>query len=75
VKAKSLEHKWIYENIEPNLTDLDWAKECYKYIKYLKPATHDNLMNLLDLSKSNRATNYLSLLSISSKRLWHGIYS
>ena len=75
MKAKSLEHKWIYENMEPNLTDLDWEKVCYKYIKYLKHATHDNLMNLLDLAKSNRVDNYLALLSISNKRLPHDIYS
>jgi hypothetical protein len=60
--------------MEPNLTDLDWAKGCYEYIKYLKHVTHDNLINLLDLAESNRVDNYLALLSISSKRLPHGIY-
>jgi hypothetical protein len=75
MEAKPLDYEWIYENMEPNLTDLDWAKECYKYIKYLKHATHDNSMNLLDLAKSSRADNYRTLLSISSKRLPHGIYS
>jgi hypothetical protein len=74
MKVKPLEHKWIYKNMEPNLTNLDWAKWCYKYIKYLKHATHDNLMNLFELAKSNRADNYLTLLSISGKRLPHGMY-
>jgi hypothetical protein len=39
------------------LIDLDWAKECYMNLKHkakLK-ATRGNLMNLLDLAKSNRA--------------------
>jgi hypothetical protein len=74
MEAKPLEHKWIYKHMEPNLTDLDWAKGCYKYIKCLKHATHDNMVNLLDLAKSNRADKYLTLLSISNKRLPHGIY-
>jgi hypothetical protein len=41
------------------LIDLDWAGECYLNlnIKQKFKATRGNLMNLLDLAKSNRADN------------------
>ena len=45
---------------EPNNINLDWAEVCYKYIKYLKHATLDNLMNLFRFAISNRADNYLA---------------
>jgi hypothetical protein len=48
------------KEIKPKPIDLDWAKECYMNLnikqKILK-ATRGNLMNLLDLAKSNRADN------------------
>ena len=45
--------------LKPNLTNLDWAKECYMNLnmKVKLKATRGNLMNLLDLAKSNRAGN------------------
>jgi hypothetical protein len=47
------------KEIEPKPIDLDWAKECYMNlnIKQKLKATCGNLMNLLDLAKSNRADN------------------
>jgi hypothetical protein len=52
-------HHKDHKEIEPNRINLDWAKECYieQYIKVKLKATHDNLMNLLNLAKSNRADN------------------
>jgi hypothetical protein len=48
------------KEIKSKPIDLDWAKECYMNLnikqKKLK-ATRGNLMNLLDLVKSNRADN------------------
>jgi hypothetical protein len=47
------------KDVKPKPIDLDWAKECYMNlnIKQKLKATHGNLMNLLDLAKSNRAYN------------------
>jgi hypothetical protein len=47
------------EEIKPKLINLDWAKECYKNlnIKQKSKATRGNLMNLLEIAKSNRADN------------------
>jgi hypothetical protein len=47
------------KEVEPKLIDLDWAKKCYMNlnIKQKLKATRGNLMNLLDLAKSNRADN------------------
>jgi hypothetical protein len=48
-----------YQKIKPKPIDLDWEKECYMNlnIKQKLKATRGNLMNLLDLAKSNRADN------------------
>jgi hypothetical protein len=45
------------KEVKKKLIDLDWAKECYMNFKHeAKPkATNGNLMNLLNLAKSNRA--------------------
>jgi hypothetical protein len=50
---------WITNKIEPNLINLDWAKRVLHElnIRAKFKATHGNLMNLLDLAKSNRADN------------------
>jgi hypothetical protein len=50
---------WIVNKIEPNLTNLNWAIRVLHElnIKAKFKATQDNLMNLLDLAKSNRADN------------------
>jgi hypothetical protein len=47
------------KKIKPKPIDLDWEKECYMTlnIKQKLKATRGNLMNLLDLAKSNRADN------------------
>jgi hypothetical protein len=47
------------KKIKPKQTDLDWVKECYMNFKHKakSKATRGNLMNLLDLAKSNRANN------------------
>jgi hypothetical protein len=47
------------KDVKPKSLNLDWAKECYMNlnIKRKLKATHGNLMNLLDLAKSNRADN------------------
>jgi hypothetical protein len=47
------------KRVKPKLIDLDWAKECYMNlnIKAKSKATRGNLMNVLDLTKSNRADN------------------
>jgi hypothetical protein len=47
------------KEIKPKPFDLDWAKEYYMNlnIKQKLKATHGNLMNLLDLAKSNRDDN------------------
>jgi hypothetical protein len=47
------------KEVKPKSTDLDWAKRRYmnSNIKQKSKATRGNLMNLLDLSKSNRADN------------------
>jgi hypothetical protein len=47
------------EEVKPKLIDLDWAKECYMNlnIKQKLKVTRGNLMNLLDLAKSNKADN------------------
>jgi hypothetical protein len=44
------------KKIKPKPIYLDWAKECYMNlnIKQKLKATRGNLMNLLDLAKSNR---------------------
>jgi hypothetical protein len=49
------------KKIKPKPIDLDWAKECYVNLNIKKnlKATRGNLMNLLDLAKSNRANNKL----------------
>jgi hypothetical protein len=48
---------WITNNIEPNLVNLNWAIRVSHElnIRAKFKATHGNLMNLLDLAKSNRA--------------------
>jgi hypothetical protein len=50
---------WITNKIEPNLINLDWAIRVLHElnIRAKFKETHGNLMNLLDLSKSNRADN------------------
>jgi hypothetical protein len=50
---------WITNKIEPNLINLNWAKRVLHElnIRAKFKATHDNLMNLLDLATSNRADN------------------
>jgi hypothetical protein len=50
---------WIENKIEPNLVNLNWAKRVLRElnIRAKFKATHGNLMNLLDLAKSNRADN------------------
>jgi hypothetical protein len=50
---------WITNKIEPNLVDLNWAIRVLHElnIRAKFKATHDNLMNLLDLAKSNRVDN------------------
>jgi hypothetical protein len=50
---------WITNKIEPNLVNLNWAKRVLHElnIRAKFKATHGNLMNLLDLAKSNRADN------------------
>jgi uncharacterized protein YlaI len=47
------------KEIKPKPIDLYWAKECYMNlnIKQKLKETRGNLMNLLDLAKSNRADN------------------
>jgi hypothetical protein len=47
--------------VKPKPIDIDWAKRCYMNlnIKQKLKATRGNLMNLLDLAKSNRADNKL----------------
>jgi hypothetical protein len=47
------------KDVKPKPIDQDWAKQCYMNldIKQKLKATHDNLMNLLDLAKSNRVDN------------------
>jgi hypothetical protein len=47
------------KEVKPKLIDLDWAKECYMNlnIKQKLKETRGNLINLLDLAKSNRADN------------------
>jgi hypothetical protein len=47
------------EEVNPKPIDLDWAKECYMNLnmKQKLKATRGNLMNLLDLAKSNRVDN------------------
>jgi hypothetical protein len=57
-KTKDLKvHHKDHKGIKPNRINLDWAKDCYVElnIKVKLEVTHDNLMNLLDLAKSNRA--------------------
>jgi hypothetical protein len=50
---------WIANKIELNLINLNWAIRVLHElnIRAKFKATHDNLMNLLDLAKSNRADN------------------
>jgi hypothetical protein len=50
---------WITNKIEPNLVDLNWAMRVLHELNIREKfkATHGNLMNLLDLAKSNRADN------------------
>jgi hypothetical protein len=50
---------WIANKIEPNLVNLNWAIRMLHElnIRAKFKATHGNLMNLLDLAKSNRADN------------------
>jgi hypothetical protein len=50
---------WVTNKIEPNLVNLNWAiRVLYELnIRAKFKATHGNLMNLLDLDKSNRADN------------------
>jgi hypothetical protein len=50
---------WITNKIKPNLVNLNWAIRVLHElnIRAKFEATHDNLMNLLDLAKSNRADN------------------
>jgi hypothetical protein len=47
------------KEIEPKPIDQDWAKEFYMNLNINRKlkATRGNLMNLLDLAKSNRADN------------------
>jgi hypothetical protein len=47
------------KRVKPKLIDLDWAKECYRNlnIKAKSIETRGNLMNVLDLAKSNTADN------------------
>jgi hypothetical protein len=46
------------KEIEPKLIDLDWEKGVTRIKHKAKfKVTHGNLMNLLDLAKSNRADN------------------
>jgi hypothetical protein len=59
-QAKDFERATCDTNkIEPNLVNLNWAiRVLHKLnIKGKIQATHGNLMNLLDLAKSNRADN------------------
>jgi hypothetical protein len=48
---------WITNKIEPNLVNLNWAIRVLHElnIRAKFKETHGNLMNLLDLAKSNRA--------------------
>jgi hypothetical protein len=50
---------WITNKIEPNLVNLNWAIRVLHElnIRGKFKATHGNLMNLLDLAKSNRVDN------------------
>jgi hypothetical protein len=50
---------WIVNKIKLNLINLNWAIRVLHElnIKAKLKATHGNLMNLLDLAKSNRADN------------------
>jgi hypothetical protein len=50
---------WITNKIELNLVNLNWAVRVLHElnIRAKFKATHGNLMNLLDLAKSNRADN------------------
>jgi hypothetical protein len=50
---------WIANKIEPNIVNLNWAKRVLHElnIRAKFKATHGNLMDLLDLAKSNRADN------------------
>jgi hypothetical protein len=50
---------WITNEIELNLVNLNWAIRVLHElsIRAKFKATHDNLMNLLDLVKFNRADN------------------
>jgi hypothetical protein len=50
---------WITNKKEPNLVNLNWAIRVLQElnIRARFKATHGNLMNLLDLAKSNRADN------------------
>jgi hypothetical protein len=47
------------KEVKPKPIDLDWARGCYinLNIKQKLKATRGNLMNLLDLAKSNGADN------------------
>jgi hypothetical protein len=47
------------KEVKPKPIDLVWAIDCYMNldIKQKLKATHDNLMNLLDLAKSKRTDN------------------
>jgi hypothetical protein len=50
---------WITNKIEPDLVSLNWAIRVLHElnIRAKFKTTHGNLMNLLDLAKSNRADN------------------
>jgi hypothetical protein len=47
------------KEVKPKPTDLDWAEKVLHEFKHKakSKATRGNLMNLLDLAKSNRADN------------------
>jgi hypothetical protein len=47
------------KDVKPKPIDPDWAIKCYMNlnIKQKLKATRGNLMNLLDLAKSNKADN------------------
>jgi hypothetical protein len=50
---------WIVNKIEPNSNQSKLGNESITWIKHKEKfkVTHGNLMNLLDLAKSNRADN------------------
>jgi hypothetical protein len=52
-------HHTDLKDVKPKPINQDWAKECYMNlnIKQKFKATRGNLMNPLDLAKSNRADN------------------